>query len=226
MQISRNEFKNALRVSFSQQFEDVPRSESEIEYEFSDNFKKSMDKLILKQQKTTWKMTNTTPKRMAVLVAVIALLVAGTMSVSAIREPALKIIMEIFDTHIDMHFEGQTTSVIAEEYELTWLPEGFEMVDKSVSEVDVITTYRNNNGNEIQLWQTITQDTSAHSDNEQGEVKTIYVNDKEVLVNMGEKSSFATWLEDGYLMDIIYQGNIGEDTMIKMIKNISKCKKG
>ncbi|MBQ8767444.1 MAG: DUF4367 domain-containing protein, partial [Clostridia bacterium] len=195
------------------------------EYEFSDSFKKSMDKLILKQQKATWKMTNTTPKRMAVLAAVIALLVAGTMSVSAVREPVLKIITEIFDTHIDLNFEGQTTTVITEEYELTWLPEGFEVAGKMKNKKTIHTEYKNDGGDIIHFMQHSSENRNIIVDNEHGNLNRVNVDGIDMMIRTSENSSFVIWEKNGYIYTLQYIGNESEKTLIKIAESISTEKK-
>ncbi len=223
MQMSRKDFDRALRDSFSQQFNDVPRNESDIEYEFSERFVSKMEKLISKQKKASWRMTNTSAKRVAVIAAVIILLIVGTMSVSAVREPVLKVITELFETHIDFEFDGKTTSAITEVYELTWLPEGFEQVSKGGNDAVFTTEYRNDRGNAILLQQSVTESASLSLDNEQGDVKFVIANGRKILMNMGEKASIITWMENGYIIDIIYQGYVEEDIILKLAESISIC---
>ena len=106
------------------------KSENEIEWEFSEKFESSMNKLIKKNNHIQLSTRRTV--RRGLLAAIIALIVAftGLMSVSATRESIIEFVKKVFSNHNEITLsENSTLPVdrIETEYTFSELPEEYEL---------------------------------------------------------------------------------------------------
>lgn len=130
------------------------KSEDEIEWEFSEKFENSMNKLIKKNNHIQLSTRRTV--RRGLLAAIIALIVAltGLMSVSATRESIIEFVKKVFSNRNEITLsENSTLPVdrIETEYTLTALPEEFEVKEYQKDDLGILTVWENSNGNRFQL---------------------------------------------------------------------------
>ncbi len=97
MSTSKDDFKKALREGMSSEFSHVPCDEESIEYTFSEDFDKKMDKLIKAQSKSYYFLINTTLKRIAIIVFVFLTLFAATMRVDVVNGTVTNVIIELYE---------------------------------------------------------------------------------------------------------------------------------
>lgn len=221
MSMTKAELKNAFREAVAYEFRDIPHDEALIQYEFSAEFQKRMNKLIDKQKKKIWHWVNTVPKRIALIAAAAIMLFATACSVPEIREPIVKFFTEVHESFTEYFFEGDTAenAVISEKYQLTSLPSGFIETNVYEDENLVSTTYKNENGDSIMLSQ-IVGTSSVSVDAEYGETKTLNVSGNEVHLYSDEGIMQAVWSHDTYLFELICYGNYSEQDMIDMIESV------
>lgn len=129
MAMSKAELQRAFREAASFEFAEIPRDDTQIQYEFSAAFEAKMERLLQKEKKFTWRLVNTAAKRAAVAIAVCMVLILTACSVPAIRDPIVEFIIETFDINIDFSFDDNAPGGISEEYHLTYVPNGFAEID-------------------------------------------------------------------------------------------------
>ncbi|MCM1286394.1 MAG: DUF4367 domain-containing protein [Acetobacter sp.] len=198
------------------------KSEDEIEWDFSEKFEKSMNKLIKKNNHI--KLSTRRHIRKGLLAAIIAIIVTftGLMSVSATRAPFIEFVKKIFPQFNEITLSEESTppvDKIETEYTLTNLPDGFEIKEYQKYELGILTTWINNNGDEITFSQNII-DTNFTIDNEH--------NYKELLINgytayyVEDKSGvFMRWTDGNYWFTLNVSNNLRND-IITLSKNISE----
>lgn len=157
MPISKAEFKSAFREVVSLEFSHIPQDENSINYIFSEQFNKRMQKLIKSQKKLYWNFVNTAAKRAAVIFVAIITIFTAAFSVKAIREPILKFIEQVYETFIHYSYDGETTDTITKEYVITQLPEGFKQTNKIKNDDFILTEYTNQMGDVIEFKQMTTE---------------------------------------------------------------------
>lgn len=221
MSMTKAELKNAFREAAAYEFRDIPHDESLIQYEFSAEFEKKMNKLINRQKKKTWHWVNTAPKRIALIAAVAIMLFTTACSVPAIREPVVKFVTEVYETFTEYFFESDTvdTEVISKKYKLTYLPSGFEETDIYEDDITITTTYENENGDSIWLTQRVGE-ISASVDAEHGETKTLNVSGYEVDLYLRDGTTHAIWIQDTYVFEITCYGDFSEQDMVDLIESV------
>lgn len=145
----------------------LPR-EDEIQWEFSEKFLKSMDKLIRKNNRINLSARRNIRK--GLLAAVIATMIAITvlMSASATRTPIIEFVKKVFSQFNEITLSPEATppvNTIETEYTLTDLPEGYVLDMYKSDENRVFAVWKNSSGEEIAFSQRLL-DSSFSIDNE------------------------------------------------------------
>ena len=179
--MTRTEFNDAFRSVMAQEFDWVPTSEDAIDYTFSPEFERKMNKLIKAEKSTYWHWINTAGKRAAIILIALACVFSAAFSVEAVRETVVGFITEIFAGFWHISTEGETTTEITYEYIPGYIPEGYVLCEESRSILHVKRTYTNEKGELLILNQDITAVYDTYLDNERGEVSKITVDGKEVV---------------------------------------------
>lgn len=212
--------KNALTTVVSSEFADVPEDDALINIQPSLKFQKKMAKLIKQEKRVVWHYTNTTYKRVIILVAVLLMMFTTACSVSAIREPIVKFFTEAYESFTRYFFEGDTIGTITNVYEIKEVPDGFELEQFDANDSTVYTVYVNGLNKKIILTQSITDGGDPTADIENGVVKEIQISGNSINLYTNAYVTQAYWVQDGYFMTLLYEGNITEDDIIKIIENI------
>lgn len=221
MSMTKAEFQEAFRNLITAEFCDVPTDENCIRLVFSDRFEKRMDKLVRSTERICWNWVNTAAKRAAVIALIVLALLSSAMSVKAIREPVIQFFAEIYEKYIDISFEGKTSDSIEHEYALTYLPEGFSLVDKQSSTTSIMTTYKDPDGNLLMLDQTTTESTSASLDKELGKITDTFVGGIPALLYESDRITLVLWAENSYYFVLSYQGKLDPQIILKIADGIA-----
>jgi len=127
--------KKAVIKADIYEIETLP-TDDEIEYEFSNEFKRKIKKLI-RQNKTRSQVEAMAFLRMRVVVfvAAIIILLVSAMSVSAMRAAVFEFITEVNEKFTHIFFNESRSSQDAADgfaiYEPAYIPEGFKLVNKN-----------------------------------------------------------------------------------------------
>ena len=223
MAITKDEFFDVLRSYAAKEFEDVPTDDSEIDFEFSEKFNRKMEKLLKRVRYDSTHIVSWTARKIIVIAAALTLAIAGMMSVSAIREPIVEIITEIYDGFIELFFEGDTTNKITYRYSLSEVPDGFVETQRIQNDFETIIRYENSLDNKIlEIGQSITEQNGISVDNEHGYIKKFNVDGMNVniYINNSGRSFYAFWTKESYYMTLMFSGNTTTDELIEIIKTI------
>lgn len=214
------ELKQAFREAASMEFADIPCDEAQIVFNFSDRFLQKMDKLIARQKKPYWGLVNTARKRVAVVAILILSIVMTVFSSEEIRASMLQWCVDVYDTYIYYFFEGETTKEITHEYQLTMVPEGFEVIYDYRDEESITIGYENIEGDYIQFEQHVTEGYDYYVDNENLKWSKIMLDGLEVKLYEHPDMMGAIWIRDGYSMQITYYGCEEIEIITKMINAV------
>lgn len=197
------------------------KSEDEIEWEFSEKFESSMNKLIKKNNHVQLSTRKTV--RRGLLVAIIALIVAftGLMSVSASRESIIEFVKKVFSNRNEITLSGNSTlpvKRIETEYTLSDLPEEYELTTYEKDETGVFSSWRNSSDNsEIVFSQDILL-VNMSIDNEHN-YQEISINGYNAYLNQYEFNTCLTWTDGNYLFTLNIPNSLNID-IIELAKNI------
>ena len=125
---------------------------------FSEKYKTEMQKLLNKHKKYTRNANRFIPKRLVGVLAAILITLTLMMSISAIREPVVKFIVNVYENFISIFVEEDDSikipEIIEEEYTPSYMIEGYILEEVQNYDVLRITTWYDND-NKIELCQQI-----------------------------------------------------------------------
>lgn len=146
----------------------------EDEFKTSKSFEKKMSKMIKSQHNVYHKLTLTRARKALCAVAIIIALLLSSLSVGAVRDFVANLFVKHFNTHDSISAnteEGTYPTKLEKIYELGYLPEGYKLADKSVTDNDA--TYIYNSKNDSLLFVQSTKDAFASNlDNENSSTVT------------------------------------------------------
>ena len=202
-------FKEALMLTFDEKFGITDEELEQIpEPEFSKKFEKKMNKLVAKQKKAYYPLISTTARRVACIFVVITVFAVTTLSVDAVREQFTHFFVNIFNDHSEIKVNtdamiSDITKIDIESIEAN-IPEGFELVESSDSDIMKLREYRNDD--EYIIMSASTEDNmSIVIDNEQYNYESYYDKQgQEYMVNYSEEQGriVILWYNSMYLYRI------------------------
>lgn len=220
MAMTRTQFNQALREAACMEFEDIPCDEGLISFHFSEKFERKMERLIMCQKKAYWKYVNTAGKRVAIVVVAILCMFSVGLRNEETRASMLQWCENVYEGYIRYYFEGDTTKVIEYEYQLTVIPEGFEMSYQEKNGEMCVVEYENKEGDCISLHQNITDSFDTYVDNENGRWSIAIINNQEVKLFDYTTQMGAMWVEDGYFMLLVYYGCDNIEIIKEMVETV------
>jgi len=122
-------------------------------YTPSPRFERRMKRLFLHQQKPYYPYTNRAWKRVVLAMVLVLLLFAASMSVSAIREPIIRFVVEVYERFSSLFFQNAEDSDEWVTYRPTSLPKEFLFKSEELLAGITIQHYQNSVGAEIRLKQ-------------------------------------------------------------------------
>ena len=217
-----NNLKEALHLYAEKMDKEFPTDEEVADVKFSADFEQKMDSIVQRRKRPFLNLFNNTAKRVASVAAIFIVLISVTFSVSAIREPFIEMFQKIFNDHVEMKFDGETTEYIAEIYAITEIPEGYTMTDEMISTSMVNRDYNNEDGLSFSYTQISTaNDPLVNIDNEHSNHYKKKVDDLELNIADFEKDKLkhVYWVQDGYLFHLTFFSRPTDDEIIPMIKS-------
>jgi len=197
------------------------KSEDEIEWEFSEKFENSMNKLIKKNNRIQLSTRRTVGR--GLLAAVIALIVAfaGLMSVSATRESIIEFVKKVFPNRNEITLSENSTlpvDKIETEYTLSDIPEEYELTTYEKDETGVFSMWKSSVDNsEIVFSQDILL-VNMSIDNEHN-YREITINGYNAYLNQYEFNTCLTWTDGNYLFTLNIPNSLNID-ITELAKNI------
>ncbi|MFA7533077.1 MAG: DUF4367 domain-containing protein [Tissierellaceae bacterium] len=205
--------------------ESLPKEE-ELSYKFSKRFKRKMNKLIRRENRTPFmKSFINHSKKVAVLFLIFATIAfATTMSVEAYRVKFFEVVIEVWEEFTSMIFKNNKNindrKLIPAVPEYT--PKGFSILEENINDYVYSIIYVNENNEEIFYEQRIISQGEVLLDTENIEVETIEVDNQAIILFTNKGVNQIYWSDDSYSFTLISTINIEE--LITITKNIFKNK--
>ena len=220
--IENPELLQAIENVFNERFErDMEEFRSTPQHVFSEKHNKKMAKLIKRQRKPYFKLICTTGRRVACIIVAIVAIAASTLSVKAVREAIFNFITKIFSDHTVVTVESGTAEgypeTIEEEYYISDLPEGFELIDYYKMDTSIVSMYCNND--EYIIFSQYTKEYyESHYDNEQTtfEEKCLSNNQSYLIIESDADTVFV-WDNGEYILSI--RSNLNKNIILELCKS-------
>lgn len=168
----------------------------------------------------------------AVAVILIALIIITT-TVPTVRAAAFNFFFRMEKSHTDIsnysddevitgnasHSDNNKYIIkFDKEYEVTYLPEGFEIISQTITPAGIDIDYADANNNIIMMSQDVIE-ASISIDTENAEVYSCDVNGYTAMVSVKKNKIVVIWKVDGYFISISGKG-VSEDEMLKVARSI------
>lgn len=195
-------------------------NEEEIDWNFSEKFERSMNKLIKKNDRI--KLSTRRRIRKGLLAAIIAIIVlfTGLMSVSATRTPFIEFIKRIFPQFNEITISEESSppvETIETEYTLSDLPQGYVLDTYQSDDYSVFAIWKNDSSEEIFFFQNIL-DTELNINNEYN-YQELTINGQEAYLNEYEYNSSLVWTNGIYWFRLNVPNELSDD-ILTMAENI------
>ena len=204
---------------------DLVEKSIEREHMFSDGFEKKMHKLVEAEKKVSYPFTNSFWKRAAIIIlAILTFGMVTVMSVEALRTGLFEMIEEIYEKYSQISYHQLSDEPIEDEvfieYQLGYIPIGYELVESYIDEITQIKTAVYSNGEKIiRFRQTDIRNSSFMINTENAEREVILIEGIEMnyLSNQGVQTIF--WGKEKYAF--IISGEIDKELIIKLAQEIT-----
>ncbi len=229
---NENTLDNILTMAFKQAelivLDNILEKESKEKHVFSQEFKDKMAKLISYEKRRT-KIINILyyfKKAVAMLLIVLTVIFAATMSVKAWRVKLFNTIIDTFEKFSEIRYEDVDKSIDKIEdntfFVPGYVPEGFKLDKENTNFFGQSIIYRNKNGEEIVFEQYKLENRRMIIDTEGTELESIIIHGYEAYFYSNKGINNILW-NDGYYGFIISSA-IHKEEIIKMAES-TKIKK-
>ncbi len=215
--------KQAVAAYMEEEFARLP-SEDEIgEHHFSPEFEQKMEALLTRGIRPYRRRT--AGKRVAVLAAVIALLAACMLSVGAVRESIVSFFTEVYEEFTAIIFEQpeesvQTDAAVSiDEIEITYIPEGFELVSESKDDIARRVEYADNSDKRIIIRQTLNGNMQRSIDTEGIKSEEVFVWGQKGIYFENKGVSTIIWNDEKQVFYV--SGNLNKNEIVNIAESIS-----
>lgn len=196
--------------------------ESEVNIVPSKQFEKKMLKLIKTEKAGHINRVNHSGRRIVASVAAVLIILIMSMSVSAIRMPVINFLKETWEnfTHL---FTSETinSEPIEESIEniMTFdhIPTGFEESFNTYNNLQAITVWENNKGEQITLVQSLGS-VDMTLDTEGIEFTEISINNQQAYTYTNKSITSIVWSDNKYLFTLSFPDDMNIDEMKNLIE--------
>ncbi|MBQ6165573.1 MAG: DUF4367 domain-containing protein [Clostridia bacterium] len=196
MTFSNEELKNAFVTVLTER---VPAPVGGSEHVFSARFERRMKKLIAREAACSPAVMRPAVKKALIAAVVFLLMLILCLSVSGIREMIYGFFVRHFDTHDEIVFEASDKTRIEREYEITALPDGFELKERHRYDAFDIRHYENAERGWIVFEQIVPSASDGPSlDNERSTAAYLEIDGISVYCVVGKNVVTLYWSRDGY----------------------------
>lgn len=235
--MTREDFKNALRESAALRNNDILNDTSE--YTFSDTFEKRMHKLIKSVDSYGIKSPKRYYKWAAIVAASLVLLfTTSTMHVSSTPEDVARMKVTKYPTYYEITFEDYLTSHIANKYEPSYIPEGYEpaniedipiltsyqssILNRTIlNDFNVLYTYMNSDGQIITFRQYITYNDYHRFPTENVTFQKLDTQKVDATLYNVDGTTMVIWMQNNYFMKLTTTDTLSEAEIIKIVESVT-----
>lgn len=190
-----------------------------VEHRFSEKFERRMERLIKRREKPYYKLICTAGRRAVCIAAAVVIAFGFAMSFESVRAAVKEFFTKVFSDHITLEvypeFAENDPDTIEEVYEITELPEGFELVDSETCSTYAYADYVFEDYH-IDFLQETKQRFHISLDNEYSEPE-VYVDQtgQEYWIQFHEGGNiYILWEMDGYIF--VIDSNLDKDAVINL----------
>jgi len=194
------------------------------EFVFSEKYKTEMQKLLNRHKKYTHNTNRFIPKRLVGVLVAILITLTLMMSISAIREPIVKFIVNVYESFISIFVENEDNTppeTIEEIYMPSHLIEGFHIQTTNNYKTLSTTIWADDNNKNIFLDQAVLKDSyQTFLDNDSKYYKKTEINLCNVYYIEKNNSYFIVWSNGEYMFKMLFPSTIDFSEIEKVIESM------
>ena len=209
--------KDMLESAFALYADNLAESYAGAEFTPSSDFERKMNKLIKSETSLYHRITMTKARKALAVAAIIAALLAASLSVTAIREK----LFSFFITRGDQTDVIEYDDAVVSDYKTSikkvltpaYVPEGYKLEDGGSDELSAYSLYSDGE-NYISVEQFVKSEYRSASDGEYELKKEENIGGTDFIVRSSDDGAvLLVWEKDGYVFELV--GFAGEDELIK-----------
>jgi len=218
----------ALRENQNKKADALMEAAENIHFSFSSEFERKMEKLIRAQRKPYYPLVSTRPRRAVLALAVaLTLMISLVFSVSALRVPVVRFIVEAYEKFTAIFFVKEDDSArlpetIESSYYPHWLPEGYVLDEARsvVSDSQAISLFVSQQG-EVILFQQYTLIPIGLGINTEGvPSEEVFVGDCAGIYYSNLGSQTLLWENGKYGFSL--EGPMDKEVLLKMASSLKE----
>lgn len=220
--MTKKEVLEAFREVASEEFADIP-AEEDIHYKFSPEFKKKIKAISQRLEYGDRRRFKLSRRAVAAIAAILILLIGGAITAGAGWDTLVRIVTGQENGGDTFRFHGPHMAQIEKEYKLNYIPDGFVKASEKREAMYISTVYENEaTGARMQLAQSVVGNRDMKVDNEHGKTEeTFFAGKLRYIYRRFDGSSiYVFWVEDAYIMDFDFTGDISDEELTKILESI------
>ena len=231
--MTENQFDELLKAAIQEyggEYIEIPE-EMRKPHHFSRSFERRMQKIV--RQAGIQVKHRRLPLRqlIAIIIAAVMVLSAAAMSVSAVRDVIIGFITEVYETFTGVRAEPSEDApeTLEEIYEVTWVPEGYELIEDIRESGYRTQRFENATTNSVIIFdQYPVSRYSANYDTENAEFKNVLVNGENGMAIEWDDEYELIWKKSNYVLELRMlqgeNGNINKNEMDKIAESVNSNK--
>ncbi len=224
IEIGREKLRAALLEVCEDYLESVELAPEEDVW-YSPKLEKKMAKFLKHRSSTWYECFDTTFKKVCAACLLLTILFGALMSCKPIRDPVIKFFQNIYEQFTEFWIEDENASnsgyFIEEAYTLTYIPDGYELIEKQdiASKERILTNvFEDNEGNKIYFYQALsTMKFAIDSCSKNPEI--YYDGEIQIFLIQVENEFHTFWNTEKYAYSLVTQG-ISKEEVIKIVKSL------
>lgn len=183
---------------------------------FSSEFERKMNRLVRLQQKSYYKLVSTSARQAVCIIAALLTLTAASMSIEAVREPVVRLFVQVFEKFTRFGAKGDIVGAdtgLEGVYAPAYIPDGFVTAEEHKSPFRYIAKYVQDDRYIFFTVRTITSGSMGLNTETVSSEKTT-VNGMTGTIYSTEDMMFIEWHNDKYVFLITC--NIDESEALKI----------
>ena len=161
--------------------------------------------------------------RILVGILIAALILTGC-TAYVYRNEIKEFFVEIYEKHISVTYDNDNKTTMSNDdlisYEVTYIPEGYELVNELNNSLYIFYEWQDVNGNSITLQQVTFDGTDFYIDAENGNTDILSYEQYEIYFRKFDNSSNYIWNDGIYAFTLTSTEQLSDEDLFKIIKGI------
>ena len=219
----RDKLMEAIRISERNYCDKFPLANGAIQY--SEDYLQEVDSILKKSRNPIRRCFNTVGKRVAAAVIVVAVLGGSMISISAVREPVVEFITNVYEKFVDIFFDekdiAKAPDTIGTVYTLGMIPNGYTIDQFFIDDCITDMIWKNENGDRLVLSQSILGG-SFLMDTEDANFEFLIWNNKKIAYNEKYEIKHFFWNTNEYEFMLTISSDISDEEALALIDSLKK----